>query len=88
MSQQAERPPRGPLGTQGYVVSPGQIKIGDMVGFDGVFFEITDMAGGTAHKALHFRDREPITVSGPLLVFRKIEYTPVLGEMVYSRPSA
>ncbi|MFD9030104.1 hypothetical protein ACFVZW_02890 [Streptomyces sp. NPDC059567] len=88
MSQQKKRTPRGPLGTQGHVVSPGQIKIGDMVGFDGVFFEITSMSGGTAHKALHFRDREPITVCGPLLVFRKIEYTPVLGEMVYSRPSA
>lgn len=88
MACQTEKAPRGPLGTQGHTVSPGQLQVGDMIGLDGVFHVIEDMQSGRGgQKLLRFADREPFTVAAPVLVYRAIVYTPVLGEMVYSRSS-
>lgn len=83
---QETKAPRGPLGTQGHMLTPGQIQIGDMIGFDGVFHEIADMQSGRGdQEVLRFRDRPPYTVDGQVLIFRRVGYTIAFGEIVYSR---
>ncbi|MEU5433787.1 hypothetical protein AB0G73_10460 [Streptomyces sp. NPDC020719] len=72
--------PPGPLGTIGEIRQPYDLKLGDMIHFDGVFFPITDMAqarGGA--RVLHFRSREPYLVTGPTLVYRPVELNGLKG---------
>lgn len=36
-------------------------------------------------KILHFQDRAPLLVEGPITIFRQVEYAVSFGEIVYSR---
>ncbi|MER7174182.1 hypothetical protein [Streptomyces mesophilus] len=78
--------PVGPPGTNGTILTPGQLKIGDLIRFDGIFFPVRDMVTGQGGaKVLIFADREPYTVAGPTLAYRPIDFNALAGTLRYIR---
>ncbi|MDG4857374.1 hypothetical protein P8605_04245 [Streptomyces sp. T-3] len=78
--------PPGPPGTSGDILLPAQLKLGDLIRFDGVFFPVKNMitARGGA-KVLHFDAHEPYTVAGPTLAYRPIDFNALSGSLRYIR---
>ncbi|MCX4729798.1 hypothetical protein [Streptomyces sp. NBC_01363] len=77
---------KGPVGYHDSVETPATIRVGDLVLHDRVYFAVADMVSArNGAKILHFHDREPLLVEGPIKIFRQVECTVSLGEIVYSR---
>lgn len=77
---------KGPAGFRNSVETPATIRVGDMVLQDHVYFAVADMVSArNGAKILHFQDREPLLVEGPITVYRQMQYTVSFGEIVYSR---
>ncbi|MFE7615269.1 hypothetical protein [Streptomyces sp. NPDC057496] len=77
---------KGPVGYRESLEKPTTILVGDMVLYDGVYFAVADMVSArNGAKILHFHDREPLLVEGPITIFRQVEYAISFGEIVYSR---
>lgn len=75
-----------PVGYRDSVETPATIRVGDMVLHDHVYFAVADMVSARNRtKILHFQDREPLLIEGPITIFRQVEYAVSFGEIVYSR---
>ncbi|MEU5000045.1 hypothetical protein [Streptomyces sp. NPDC021622] len=89
MMPDEDKIPPGPVGTQGLPLNPSELKIGDLLHFDGTFFPIRDMVTGRGgSRVLNFLGRDPYTVSGPTLIYRVIELNARQGALHYIRTEA
>ncbi|MFF8831404.1 hypothetical protein [Streptomyces sp. NPDC015131] len=68
--------PRGPLGTAGAMRTPGDLQLGDLIEFDGLYYPIVDMQAARAGmKVLRFEGHPPHTIDEPILAYRAVTYT-------------
>ncbi|WP_329024714.1 MULTISPECIES: hypothetical protein [unclassified Streptomyces] len=77
---------KGPVRYRDSVETPATIRVGDVLLYDGVYFAVADVVSArNGAKVLHFHDREPLLIEGPITVYRQAEYALSFGEIVYSR---
>lgn len=51
-----------------------------------MYFAVADVVSArNGGKILHFHDREPLLIEGPITVYRQAGYALSFGEIVYSR---
>lgn len=67
-------------------MATAQLRIGDLVRFEGVFSPVIDMhAGRSGAKVLNFPAHEPRTVTGPIIVYRPIDFDALADSLRYLR---